>query len=166
MVRFTIEQVFPRPVDEVIAALLEPAFLECIGDLPNLAPPQLLDQQRTGHTVVQRIRYRFTGSLSPAVSRVIDPSKVTWVNETTFDLGARRASFQIIPDHYVHKLRCSGTYVFTQRDPQTTTRCIEGELTVGVPLVGKIVERAIFSGLEEHLNAEAALLLEWLEPSG
>ena len=73
--RFSLEQTLPGSVDDVIAALLDPEFLRCLGDLPNLAPPEVLGQQRDGSRVVQRIHYQFTGSLSPAVSRVIDALK-------------------------------------------------------------------------------------------
>jgi hypothetical protein len=164
-VRFSLEQTLPGSVDDVIAALLDPEFLRCLGDLPNLAPPEVLDQQRDGSRVVQRIHYQFTGSLSPAVSRVIDPKKVTWVDETTYDLVAKRATFRIIPDHYVGKLKCSGSYEFTDGGA-TTLRRVAGELSVSVPLFGRVVEKAIVSGLEEHMGTEAELLQEWLEPSG
>ena len=96
--RFTLEQELPGSIDDVIGALLDPEFLRCLGDTANLAPPEVLDQRCDGDRVVQRIHYRFTGSLSPAVSRVIDPKKVTWTDETTYDLTIKRASFRIIPD--------------------------------------------------------------------
>jgi hypothetical protein len=160
--RFAITQEVPGTADVVIATLLDPAFLAGLGELPNLAPPTVLDQTRSGDVVVQRVHYRFVGSLSSAVTRVIDPSKVSWVDEVTYDLDDQRATFRIIPDHYGDKLRCHGTYTFEQR-PSTTIRQVEGELTVRVPLVGRMVERAIVGGLTEHIEAEAALLTQWLE---
>ena len=164
--RFSLEQQLPGAIDDVLAALLDPEFLRCLGDLPNLGAPEVLSQERAGDVVVQRVHYAFTGSLSAAVTRVIDPKKVTWVDETTYDLGVRQATFRIIPDHYGNKLRCHGTHVFTSRADGGTIRNVEGELTVKVPLVGRIVERAIASGLEDHLRAEADLLAEWVEVKG
>jgi hypothetical protein len=160
--RFTLEQVLPGSIDDVLAALMDPEFLACLGDLPNLDKPEILDQTRDGAHVVQRVRYRFTGSLSPAVTRVIDPAKVTWVEETTYDLGARSATFRVVPDHYGGKLRCEGRYTFVEQ-PDGTLRRSEGDLVVKAPLVGRIVERAILSGLRDHFATEAALLAEWLE---
>jgi hypothetical protein len=164
-VHFTVEQTLPGTIDAIIAALLDPAFVTGLGALANLGPPEVLEQRRDGDLVVQRVRYRFTGSLSPAVTRVIDPRKVTWVDETTYDLRARRASFHIVPDHYAGKLRCSGTHAFTAHG-DATVRTIETELTVKVPLVGRAVERAIVSGLQDHLDAESDLLAKWLENNG
>ena len=47
-----------------------------------------------------------------------------------------------------------------------TVRRSDGELSVSVPLLGRIVERAILSGLEEHIEREGDLLAEWLEVKG
>jgi hypothetical protein len=99
------------------------------------------------------------------VTRVVDPNKLTWVVETTYDVTARRATFQIIPDHYGTKLRCSGEHSFIARG-DVTIRRVEAELTVAVPLLGRVVERAITSGLRDHLQTEADLLTEFLEVNG
>ena len=163
--RFSLDQELPGDADAVLAALLDPEFLRCLGDLPNLGAPEVLSQERDGDVVVQRVHYAFTGTLSPAVTRVVDPTKITWVDEVTYDLAAKRASFRIVPDHYVNKLRCAGTYTFTPRG-ESTVRSVAGELTVGVPLVGRVVERAIVSGLQDHLRTEADLLAEFLEVNG
>jgi hypothetical protein len=163
--RFSFDQVVPGAPGVIVAALIDPAFLARLGELPKLGAPELLDQVRDGERVVQRVRHRFTGALSPAVTRVIDPAKVVWVEEATFDLAARTATFHIVPEHYAGKLRCTGTYTFTARGG-STVRHAAGDLTVRVPLVGRLVERAIVSGLEDHLRAEAALLQEWLEVNG
>lgn len=148
-----------------MGALVDPAFLARVGDLPNLAHPELLDQRRDGVVVHQRVRHRFAGSLSSAVTRVIDPAKLTWVEESTYDLARGTASFRIVPDHYAGKLRCEGDIAFVASG-DTTTRRVTGELSVKVPLVGRAVERAIVSGLEDHLRAEGALLQQWLEVNG
>lgn len=160
--RFSLEQTVPGTVEAVLAALLDPAFITSLGELPMLHAPEVLSQERDGTIVVQRVRHRFAGTLPPAVTRVIDPKKVTWVDQTTYDLAAGRAEFHIIPDTYGNKLRCHGTYVFTARDGMTVRRS-EGELKVSVPLLGRAVERAIVSGVLEHIEREGDLLATWLE---
>lgn len=159
---FSFEQSLVGRVDDVLDALLDPAFIACLGDLPKLGAPAVLEQRREGDAVVQRVQHSFTGSLSPAVTRVIDPEKLTWISETTYDLAERCGTFRIIPDHYEGRLRCVGTYSFVPGDGVTVRRA-EGEVVVSVPLLGRIVERALVSGLEEHLRAEGDLLAEWVE---
>jgi hypothetical protein len=163
-VRFRIEQRFGHDVDGVEAALLDPAFLTRMAELPKLGRPELLGREEDGTVVRMRVRYAFAGELSSAVRRVVDPARLTWVEESTTDRATHRATFRIVPDHYGGMLRCQGTFVLA-RSATGSTRVAEGELRVSVPLVGGKVERAIVSGLEEHAAAEASLVDAWLGPS-
>jgi hypothetical protein len=160
-VRFTLDQELPGTVEEVLEVLADPGFVPELGALPKVGPPELLEHRVADGTLHERVRYRFTGALSPAVTRVLDPSRLVWVQETTYDLEGGTASFRIVPEHYANRLRCSGRYRFTARSGGSR-RAIEGDLTVSYPLVGRAVERAILSGLEEHLGAEAELIGRWL----
>jgi hypothetical protein len=162
-VRFRLDQSLPGPVGEVLAAFTDPAFLAALAALPKTGAPELLEQRREGDLVHQRTRYRFAGDLSPAVRRVLDPSRLTWVDERTYDLAAATATFRIVPDHYERRLRCEGSERFTPDAPDRTRRHVEADLSVSWPLVGGAVERAIVSGLEEHLADEADLLRQWLD---
>ena len=159
--RFAVDQDLPGTVDEVLAVLTDPGFVPELGALPKVGTPELLEHRVTDGTLHQRVRYRFTGALSPAVTRVLDPSRLVWVDDTAYDLEAATATFRILPEHYANRLRCSGRHRFIP----TATGCrrsVEGHLTVSYPLVGRAVERAILSGLEEHLQAEADLIGRWL----
>ena len=165
--RFAVEQRFPAPLEAVEAALLDPAFLARLALLPKLGEPQLLGSEVDGPIVRQQVRYRFAGELAPAVTAVVDPQRLTWVEHTTFDRGSHRGEHRIVPDHYGDRLRCSYT---TQLDHTTqpggdgplTSRVTEGDLRVRFPLVGGRVERAIVSGLLEHAELEAEVLGRWL----
>lgn len=156
--RFRIEQHLPGSVDDVIDALLDDGFVASMGALPKIGKPELLDQRTETDFVIQRVRFRFTGELSGAASAVLDTAKLSWVAETTYDLRARQASFRIVPDHYGNRLTCTGMHRFVRVTESTSARLVEGELKVSYPLVGRVIERALVSGLEEHLAAEADLL--------
>jgi hypothetical protein len=91
------------------------------------------------------------------VTRVLDPSRLVWVDETTWELAAATATFRILPEHYANRLRCSGRQRVVARG-DGARRTVEGDLTVSYPLVGRAVERAILSGLHDHLAGEAELL--------
>lgn len=160
--RFALDQRFAGPVEEVFGVFTDPAFLATLGELPKLDRPEVLDQRTEGDLVHQRVRYRFVGTLSPTVSRVLDPSRLVWVDETTYDTSARSATFRILPEHYANRLTCSGTYRFSEDGDGQTLRHTEGDLRVSYPIVGRAVERAIVSGLSEHLRDEGRLVERWL----
>lgn len=162
-VRFHLEQPLPAGVEDVIDVLVDPAFLASLAELPKLGEPEVLEQRTEGTMLHQRVRYRFTGSLSPAVTKVVDPRKLVWVDETVYDRAAGAATFRILPEHYADRLTAGGTYRFVGTGPGACTRVADGELTVRFPFVGRAVERAIVSGLEEHIGDEAALVARWLD---
>lgn len=166
--RFRVEQRFPVPLDTVEAALVDPGFLDRLGLLPALGAPELLSQEVDGHVVRQRVRYHFTGDLSPAVTAVVDPARLTWVEDTTFDRGHHRGEHRIVPDHYASRLQSSYT---TRLQPDgaagdATLRSTEGEVRVRFPLVGAKVEKAIVGGLTDHAGLETEVLLQWLAEQG
>ncbi|HEX7168355.1 MAG TPA: DUF2505 family protein [Acidimicrobiales bacterium] len=165
--RFRIEQRYRAPLAGVEAAYVDPAFLDRLASLPKLGAPTLLDQVVDGDLVHQKIRFRFTGDVSPAVRRVVDPARLTWVEESTLDRRTHVTTWRIVPDHYGGMIRCAGTFRLTDDDgvgagTAGTRRTAEADIKVNVPLVGGKVERAIVSGLEEHAAAEAEVLEDWL----
>lgn len=143
------------------AALLDREFVAATAELPKLSAPQVLEQEREDDRVHQRVRYRFTAELSPAVTRVIDPAKLTWIDDVRYDLTSHTSRHRILPDHYHDRLQASYD-VALEALGGSTRRIATGELVVRVPLVGGRVERAIVSGLEEHAAAEAELLGHWV----
>ena len=162
--RFRVQQRFTAALAAVEAGLLDPAFLGPLAELPELGAPALLDTTVAGRTVRQRVRYRFAGNLSPAVTAVVDPARLTWVEETTYDLEAHRGEHRIVPDHYAGRLASS--YVSrleTGGDGAVSTvRTIEGDVRVRFPIVGGKVERAIVGGVSEHAGLEKDVLMRWL----
>ena len=159
--RFRVEQRYDAPLETVEAAFVDPAFIARLSELPKLGGAHLLDQRDEGHLLHQRVRYAFVGDLSAAVRRVVDPARLTWVEESTLDRRTHRTEWRIVPDHYGSLLRCSGTFQL-EPDGPGTRREAEGDVRVSVPLVGGKVERAIVSGLEEHARREAVAMADWL----
>ena len=164
--RFRIEQHVAAPLHDVATALLEPRFLELMATLPKLGRPELLTQERTGNLVHQRVRYRFAGELNAAARAVLDPERLTWVEDSTTDCELHHTTWRIEPDHYADRLSAEGTFDLRADGTSATVRVAEGELKVRMPLVGGKVEGAIVSGLREHAKAEAEALATWLAKNG
>lgn len=155
--RFRIDQTLQAAVDAVDAALVDPAFLVRMDELPKLGAAEVLDQRREGDVVRQDVRYLFQAELSAAVTRVVDPALMTWVERSECNLVTHATSCEIRPDHYGSML--SGRYdAVTVTVDAGSRRTITGEVKVRIPLVGGKVERAIVSGLEENATAQATLL--------
>ena len=161
--RFDLTQRIDAPVDEVAAAYAGRDLYEHLGATTKLGPPEVLDRTERDGSVELRIRYRFIGDLAPAVTAVVDPERLTWVEVSHHDLAARTVAVELQPDHYADRLRCSGTYRYREIDDGTTERVVEGDLRVRALLVAGAVERAMVSGLAEHLAEEASAVAAFLD---
>jgi hypothetical protein len=165
-VDFTVDQVFAAGGDALARAYADPALYETLVGLPKLDTPEVLDHSVEGTVVRLAIRYRFVGELSPAVTAVIDPRKLTWVERSEHDLATRRIRYRMVPDNYADRLQSRGTCAITDRTNGGSVRTVTGMLKVKALVVGSAVERAIVSGLREHLTAEVPLVEEWVATEG
>jgi hypothetical protein len=161
-VHFAIEQRIEGLPGAVASVFVDEGFYVSLDALPKLGRPEVLSREVHDTIVHMRVRYRFTGELSSAVRAVVDPHKLTWVEETDHDLAARNVSFRMIADHYADRFRADGHYRFEPSGATATIRRCEGDLEVRMRLVGHRVEQAIVSGLREHLNTEVDFVEAWL----
>ena len=104
-VKFRLEQRFPAPVDDVEDAYVDADLFAHLQGLADLGRPELLDKADEGDTVRLRVRYAFTGELEPPLSSLVDPARITWVEESTLDRCTHRTEFHIVADHYPDRLR-------------------------------------------------------------
>ena len=156
--RFSIEQRFAAEVDAVARAYADPAlYVGAHRAAEALAARGASATRSTATPSCCEVRYRFGGELSPAARAVIDPERLTWVERSTHDLARRHTTFTMVPDHYADRFRCAGSYRFEATETGCRRRG-EGDLRVKALLVAGAVERAIVSGLEEHLADEVPVV--------
>jgi hypothetical protein len=165
-VDFSVEQPIAAPRHAVEAAFVDPGFYQVLGDMAGIRTPEVLERRVDGNLVHLRVQYAFAGDLSGPARAVLDPSRLTWVDQSTFDRAAHRIDFEILPDHYADRLQCRGWYRFEANGEKATTQLMGGDLRVRYPIVGGLVERALVLGLREHLGEEARILERWLRDTG
>jgi len=163
-VRFDVDQRFAADPDSVLAVYTDPDFYEHLAGLTKIGEPEVLDATRAGDLVTMRVRFRFTAPLPSAALAVIDQQKLTWIDETVYDLAARTSTTRLLPDHYADRLQASASARFTADPgrPDATRRTGHGELKVRMPLVGGKVETVIVTDLRAHLADEALVVVEYL----
>ena len=159
--RFDVTQKITAPIDDVVAAYASTELYEALGASERLSAPEVLDRTEEGGLVVLRIRYRYIFEMSAAVSAVVDPKKLTWVEETRHDLAARTIAVTLLPDNYADRFSASGRAT-CRADGDATVRRIQGDVKVKALLVSGAVEKAIVEGLEEHLAQEAPQVAAYL----
>ena len=160
---FRIEQRIAGDRLDVARAYVDPAMYATLHGLPKIAAPDVLSREEDdgGETVRLRIHYRFIGNLPSAAAAVLDPRRLTWVEESIHDLAAFSVTWRLVPDHYGDRFRANGSSTY-RSDGEVTVRRTSGQFVVKTPFVGRLVERALVSGLKEHLDAEAPRVAAWV----
>jgi len=162
-VDFVIEQTYAADPDDVARAYTESDLYELIGKTSSRARLELLARtvDDVGKVFLQ-IRYRFAGDLSSAARAMLDPEKLSWVEHSTHEVARRHVDYRLVPDNYADRFRVSAKCT-TRRGPYGgAIRTIEGSVRVKAPLVARAVEKAIVSGLREHLASEATAVERFL----
>jgi hypothetical protein len=104
-VKFTVARAVAVPPAQVMAAYGSVDFYQGRPTRDDIAVLGVVDHEvgPTG-TVVVEVHYAFRGSVSPAVRRVIDPAKMSWITRTELhadeDRGQGRATWAVLPDYY------------------------------------------------------------------
>jgi hypothetical protein len=164
-VQFRADQRYAATRDAVLAAYTDVALYPLLDGLPKIGEPKVIDRQQKGHLVTLRVHYRFVADLPSAALAVIDPQRLTWIDETVYDLAAGTSTTRLLPDHYPDRLTASATATYTAdpADPSRSIRHVRGDLKVRMALVGGKVERAIVEGLTEHLDDETGVVERFVD---
>jgi hypothetical protein len=162
--RFDVVQHIAAPADRVAEAYANPEFYATLQGLPPLSPPEVLSHEvDDGEVVRLRIRYRYVAELSSVVRAAVDPKKLSWVEVSTHHLADREVTLRMDPDNYADRFQASGTYRFeASGDGTSTARHCIGDVSIRMPLVGRRVEQAIVTGLQDHLAAEVPFIERWV----
>jgi hypothetical protein len=158
-VQFTVTETIAAGRDEVLAALVDPAYYAHLGEAaPSVRAPELLSAVELDGVIHTAVRYAFDGTISGPAAMVVDVDKLTWVIDTTYDTDRHTGTVVVHPDHYEGMLRCDGTLTLEEGGAGTTVETVAGRLEVKVPLVSGAAEKAIFGGFTRHFEVEAAAM--------
>ncbi len=162
---FTIAQDISAPVTVVEQRLFDADFIIASSALPKLGDCQLLNRTDSGNRIQAQIHRRFEDDLPSAVAAVVDPAKLSWVEEIEHDLTTHVSRCTFVPEFYRNRLSANYRATLERSPGGGTLRVAKGRLSVKAFLASRTVERAIVSGLREYAAAEAELLGSWATTS-
>jgi len=161
-VKICVDQPIAATPEEAQAAFLDPAFYESLGELEGISAPEVRSFSSGPERARIALGYRFSGDLSGPARALLDPAKITWVQETEVDLATGRSEVRMVPDNYGGLLSFNGWYDLR---PDGGTGCcqhLEADLRVHIPLLGPLAERTIAESLRENLAGMARLLERYI----
>jgi hypothetical protein len=155
--KFANQQAVAVSPARAMAAYGTPAFYEGRTKRDNIEVIEVVRHEDTGARVLMEVRFAFRGPISPAVQKIIDRNKMSWITRNVLKPDEARGDWQVLPDHYPDRMSAAGVYRFepgADGAESSTVVGIEGDLKVHVPILGRSVEKVIVSGLRKYFAAE------------
>ncbi len=97
--KFSISQNVPVAPDAAVGAYANPDFYADRPPSGDISLVEVVGHQQEGPLDRIEVRYKFTGSVSPAVRAIVDPEKLSWITRTDIEREAHRSTFTIVPDY-------------------------------------------------------------------
>lgn len=146
----------------VFPAFSDPGFYDGL-ELPDAAPPEVLEIRSDLDPTEADIRYRYEGDLPPGAGAFIKPERLTWVERSLHHPDDHLIELTLTPDHYADRMRGNATHRIIAIEPgdgdpagSDGPACwweTAGTITIRMPFVARAVERVIVEGLGDNLRA-------------
>ncbi len=160
--RFEIAHEFDVPLDALELAVLSPDLFLRMS--PRLTSMEEVRQKRHALDagVLDRVwAYQANVKVPVFAQKVVTREMLSWEEQSSYTLATHSASWVVVPQvkaewrKYFH---AAGTYRLLPLASGRTRRVVEGELTLKVPVVQSVAERAILSEVRKTFEAEAETL--------
>ena len=148
------EYVFDKGIDDTIAVLVHKTignvdyFLETMPDLTYAKCLERKDHE-DGRIAV-KMEMCAHGQIPKAAQHVVKPEMLTWQEISMWDPSTKRYNFQIKTKFFTNKVSCRGYWGYREQGPDKTVQFCVGVLEIKIPLIGGIIERAVWPALKKN----------------
>jgi hypothetical protein len=154
---FKLEHEFPDiPVEVFEAHLNHPDLIKMLDKMPAFRSRDLVDKKDNGDgSTTWRFKVVAGGDVPSSVRKVLSEDMLTWHEDTRFVPNEHTIYWTIVPlaAKAQSLLESKGIWKLIPNG-KGTKRIIEGQITVKVPLVGKVVEQYLASELKRNYDVE------------
>lgn len=172
--QFELTHTFRAPAAVVMKAMLDERFPEyLLKHHPKMLEAVALERHEKGGVIGRRVRYRPKPIIESVGPKKIPPEYLAFIEESSFDLGARQFVFKNVPTvaGVAKHLSNGGTMTFADTKDGGCERRAKGVLEItNLPFllrpVGALAERIIYSEAQKLLDAEAQVLQSFIDDYG
>jgi len=167
---FEVEHVFDAPVEAVEAAMFHPGYASFLLQHSDLLTSHALKSfEDDGLRITRRVQLAPRPSFDRIGSKKVPPEWFEFVEQSTWDRGCRKLSFENIPvdDKIARRLINRGEVTLESIGPGRTKRLARGEIKVhDLPLIARpfsgVIEQILAKEATRMLESEGRVLAEWL----
>ncbi len=159
---FQISHEFDVPLDALELAVLSPDLFSGLKSrLTNMEDVRQKVHNLT-NGVLERV-WAFQANVKVPVfaQKVVTREMLSWDEQSTYTIAKHAAQWVVVPNvrpEWRKHFHAEGTYTLLPLASGRTRRVVEGDLSLKVPVVQKVAERAILGEVKKTFEAEAATL--------
>lgn len=161
---FKLEHEFPSVPLEIFEQYLNhPELNTLLAKMPSFKSRELIEAQ-TLKNGEQHWCFKVTagGDLPPAISKIVSPETFTWLEKSRFVPKEHAIYFSIEPTMVKGKFESNGKWTHLKQK-NGTLRVLEGDMTVKIPFVGKIVENFLLNEFKRNYEVEPGIQTKFYE---
>lgn len=121
-----------------------------------------LSHTEEGGVTTSRMRFHTPYTLPSMVQKAMGVATLSYEQVTRVDQAQGLVRWEVVPPVYPDKVRARGTVTIRALPGGGVERLLEGEVVVGVPLVGGTMEKAICDGIVKGHDEDHAIRSAWL----
>ncbi len=164
LVRFEIVHEFEIPLDAIELAVLSPDLFSKLESRLTNMEDVTQKEHRLENGVLHRVwAYQASVRVPVFAKKLVTREMLSWDEISTYDLKTHEAAWSVAPNfkpEWKKYFQAEGKYKLIPMGQAQTKRTVEGELTLRVPVVQKVAERAILGEVRRMFDAEAETLRE------
>lgn len=160
--KFSLEHDFPTiSVPTFEKYLNHPQLNEKLAGMPAFRSRVLEEKiEQSNGEIIWRFKVVAGGNLPPTIQKILSEEMFAWWEESHFYPEEHCIRWSISP--LFKQVSFSGAGIWRlEKEGKGTRRVIEGEISVKVPFVGKLVENYLISELKRNYEVEPRLQTEF-----
>jgi hypothetical protein len=148
------EYMFKVPMDKAIEILVHKSignvdyFMET---MPDLTYAKLLERRDDPDGKIHiRMEMCAFGQIPKAAQHILKPDMLVWQEISTWDPAKRTYTYDIKTKHLTKLFTFKGIWGYREAGPDKTVQFCHGEVNIALPLIGGLIEKAIWPALKKN----------------
>lgn len=154
---FKLEHEFPTiSLDQFVAHLNDPKLNRMLEEGLDFSERKLISTKESPTEIKWVFRVKKSSQLPKAIQKIVKDETFSWEESSRFVRKENCIYWEIVPDSKIFKFHGEGVFRFKPVG-KGVKRIMEGEVSVEIPLVGKMVENFIVNELVKSYEIEPTI---------
>jgi len=161
--KYSVSHKFQIDADRFFKYYFDDAYNQYLDERLRIKERRLLSEKEDEKTIVKE-HLVFPDRKIPKALRVLVGERVIcYTEKRTLYKNSNELTFSIVAGILKGKIHCQGTFKIKSSGDNSIIRVAEGELTVNIPIIGKLAEKFIVKEILKSFTQSAELAKEYFK---